>query len=113
MNFNNFEAFSIQNKYKGKSKEELQEMADALVIDLESASKGDARIIEKELNKIQGAIELIDSTVAGDVAMATSNMFATCTGKEDCECGKCSILRRKDIQESMEDTSPFSSFFGS
>lgn len=112
MNFNNFEAFSVQNKYRGKSKEELVEMGDKLVTDLELASKGDARIIEKELNKIQGAIELIDSTVAGDVAMATSNMFATCTGDDKCECGKCSLLKRKDIQESMIDTSPFGGFFG-
>lgn len=112
MNFNNFEAFSIQNKYKDKSREELLEISSNLTVDLGVANRGEARVIEKELHKIQSAIELIDSTVAGDIAMATTNMFADCSGDDKCECGKCSILKRKDIREGLEASSPFMGFFG-
>ena len=45
----------------------------------EEMPAGDKKIIEKKIIKLQGEIELMDSTVAGDVAMATTD-FSLCSG---------------------------------
>lgn len=77
----------------------------------EEMPTGDKKIIEKKIIKLQGKIELMDSTVAGDVAMATTD-FSLCTGKKGCECGKCQLLKRPELQESAKENSPFGGFFG-
>jgi len=97
-----------------KSKSTLEELKVELRV-LENSisedmSSGDRKIIEKKIVKIQGDIELMDSSVAGDVAMATTNM-SLCSEKDGCECGKCQLLKRKDLQEAAKASSPFSGFF--
>ena len=82
----------------------------------EDMPKGDKIILENKIKKLENKlkdIELkLETTVASDIATTQMNLFANCTGKEDCECGKCQLLRRKQLQESQE-FSPFARIFGS
>ena len=93
------------------TREELQVELSILESSLSGLSGGDLKIIEKKIIKIQGKIELLETTVAGDIAQVTTNFFTDCSNDDKCECGKCSLLRRKDINENKEFT-PFGGFFG-
>lgn len=104
---------SFKNK-KDKSELELE-----LKILKESLDKdlpaGDIKVIEKKISKIEKTIQdlelKLETTVAGDIATTQMNLFANCTGKEDCECGKCQLLRKEKLKESKE-FSPFAGVFG-
>jgi len=104
---------SFKNK-KDKSELELE-----LKILKESLDKdlpaGDIKVIEKKVSKIEKTIQdlelKLETTVAGDIATTQMNLFANCTGKEDCECGKCQLLRKEKLKESKE-FSPFAGVFG-
>jgi len=53
----------------------------------------------------------MDSSVAGDVAMATTNLFASCTNKSDCECQSCKLLRKDKAAEIVQEGLNFGNFF--
>lgn len=106
-----FETYAIKSKYQDKSKEELTEMQAELQAQLDTATAGDAKIIEKEIARIFEAIALIDSTEAGDIAGVERNLFSDCKNTPNCDCSRCETLRRKDLHESMKKQSPFYNFF--
>lgn len=45
--------------------------------------------------------------------MATNNLMTDCSGKEDCQCQKCKLLRRDPIAEAVQQSMSFGNFFGS
>jgi len=111
MDFNSFK----KKKTITESKNELELELKILESSLESAADlttGDRTIIEKKIISVQGKIELLENTVAGDIAVATTD-FSLCSGKEDCECGKCALLKRPELKEAVIKASPFTGFFGS
>jgi len=107
MDFSSFK----NDKDTTSKKDELQVELNILENSLEGLTGGDLKIIEKKIIKIQGKIELLENTVSADIAQTTDNFFTDCSNDEKCECGKCNLLRRKDLSESKEFT-PFGGFFG-
>jgi len=77
----------------------------------EDMPAGDKKVIEKKIAQLQEKIKLFDSTVAGDIAIATTD-FSLCSGEDGCECGKCQILKRPELREAVEKNSAFGGFFG-
>jgi len=104
---------SFKNEQNKKELEvELKVLKESLGDDLPS---GDKIVLEKKISRLEKKLrELeikLEDTVAGDIATTQMNLFANCTGKEDCECGKCQLLRKEKLKESKE-FSPFAAVFG-
>ena len=96
-----------------KTKEELEVEIRVLEDSInDEMLAGDKRVIENRINKLKGALELSDSTVAGDIAVATNNLMSDCTDKAGCECQKCKLLKRDPIAEAVQDSMSFGNFFG-
>ena len=96
-----------------KTKEELQVEIRVLENSItDDMAKGDKKIIENRINKLKGQMELQDSTVAGDIAMATNNLMTDCKGEAGCDCQKCKLLKRDPIAEAVQDSLNFGNFFG-
>lgn len=102
-----------------KNKKDKAELEIELKVLKESLDKGlpagDVKVLEKKIAKLEKTIQDLDlkleDTTAGDIATTQMNLFANCTGKEDCECGKCQLLRKEKLKESKE-FSPFAGVFG-
>ncbi len=108
-----FNSYAVKAKYKDKTKDELLDIKEQIEIDLEAdLSRGDIRILEKEINHINQTINLMETTSAGDVAAAATNMLAPCTGKPDCDCQKCMLLRDDKTAKKLAESTGFGSFFG-
>jgi len=105
---------SFKNK-KNKSEIELELKILKESLDESELTAGDYKVLEKKILKLESELERLEleleATVVGDIATTQTNLFADCTGKEDCECGKCQLLRKKKLQESKE-FSPFANIFG-
>ena len=97
-----------EQKTKDELQVELRVLENSITDDM---SKGDKQVIENRINKLKGQIELQDSTVAGDIAMATNNLMSDCSGKSDCDCQKCKLLKRDPIAEAVQDSMSFGNFF--
>jgi len=109
--FSSFGSFKIKENKK-ELELELKILKESLKIDMPA---GDYKVLEKKIKKVEkklSNLELeVEATVAGDIASTQTNLFANCTGKEDCECGKCQILRKEKLKESKI-FSPFEKIFG-
>ena len=101
------------NSYKNKqSKTELETELRVLENSItDDMPNGDKKVVEKRISKIKGRIELLDSTVSADIAVTATNLMAPCTGKPDCECQKCKLLRRDDIALKVNESISFGRFF--
>lgn len=107
-----FSSFKIE-KEKREVELELKILKESINEDL---STGDRKILENKIQKLEKKLEelttKLESTVSADIATTQMNLFADCTGKEDCECGRCQLLRKEKLKESKE-FSPFAKVFGS
>lgn len=88
---------------------EIRVLENSITDDMPS---GDKKIIENRISKLKGEIDLKDSTVAGDIAVATNNLMTDCSGKKECDCQKCKLLRRDPIAEAVQESMSFGNFFG-
>ena len=103
-----FSAFK-EKKTKQELEVELRVLENSLNDDL---PKGDKVIIEKKIEKIKQKLEAFESTVAGDIAVATNNLMSDCTGKPDCDCQKCRLLKRDPVAEAVQEEPIFGKLFG-
>ena len=104
---------SFKNKKdKSELELELKILKESLDSDLPA---GDIKVLEKKISRLEKNLQelelKLEDTVSADIATTQMNLFANCTGKEDCECGKCQLLRKEKLKESKE-FSPFASVFG-
>ena len=105
MGFNSYK----NNQSKSELETELKVIENSITDEMPT---GDVKVLEKRINKIKGQIELLDSTVSADIAMTTTNLMAPCTGKPDCECQKCKLLRRDDVALKVNESVSFGHFYG-
>jgi len=101
---------------KEKDKKELEVELKVLKESLNNElSRGDRVVLEKKISKLEKEIQelkvKLEDTTTSDIANTQMNLFANCTGKNDCKCGKCQLLRKEKLKESKE-FSPFASIFG-
>lgn len=98
-----------ENKSKEELEVEIRVLENSITDDMPT---GDKRVIENRINKLKGEVEIKDSTVAGDIAVATNNLMSDCTEKAGCECQKCKLLKRDPIAEAVQESMSFGNFFG-